>query len=1109
MVTALLAVIAGGGGADGGAALANGSRALQNHAQLPLTFVPNRGQVDKRVLYHAHGPRQAFHLTADEVVLSLSPGSSALRSRARAPVGDLGLTLALRFVGSDPDVTIAGRERARGHVTYLRGRRGERGGRRLPGYGAAVYRSLWRGVDMVLRGRDSRLKYEFRVRPGARVSDIRLAWAGADRVRLDDGALVLDTPLGELRDAAPVSWQHVDGRRVPVDSRYVLDPVTGRHGFSVGAGYDPRRELIIDPGVDYSTLVGGSSHELGNGVAVDSAGNAYVVGTTQSTDLPTSTGAIDRSFNGGVVDVFVTKLDATGSSAVYSTYLGGVPTPLRRGSGDPLEFGRAIAVDADGHAYITGQTTSSDFPTTSGALQPSLNATPDDATDAFVAKLNPAGTGLVYSTFLGGASRDDGMGITVDGSGNAYVTGETHSSDFPTTTGAFQTSRGTGGEGFVAKLNATGSALSYSTFLGGADNEQGRRVRVDASGRAHVAGATRSADFPTTVGAYDTSHNGAGFDAFVTRLSASGSQLEYSTFLGGSGMEFGDGLALDASGHAYVSGSTNSPEFPTTAGAWRTAPASSSDGYVTKLAPDGGSLVYSTFVGGGTAPAVALDIEGRAWITGATSLASFPTTADAFDGSHNGDTDAYAARLDVTGSSLDHATFLGGAGPEHGSDIVLHAAGGAYVVGTTYSFDFPTTQGAFDTTFGGDPTIFWGDAFVVKVGDGGGTVNPPVSRTTTQFSGTVRENQQIHSVTVGAAGPVDLELNWDDSRASVGLRARAPSGAVVFENTGAGRPKSGSFFATVAGIYQFEVIGQNDRRASYTLSVTHPVAQQSAAALTLLTVSPTSVSGGSSATGTVALTAAAPPGGAAVALASSNTAAASVPASVTVPAGQTSATFTIATTTVPANTTSTISAAYGGVTKTAALSINAATGPALSSLALSPTSVTGGQSSTGTATLTAPAPSGGAVVSLISSNTAVATVPASVSVPAGSTGATFTIATANVTVDSSSSISASHGGVTRSAILSVQTSGTTPPPGSTQDTVSITRAEYDSDKRVLRVEASSSGSGATLRAHVSSTDQLIGTLSGGRGEFSWPSNPVSITVRSSLGGSASRSVTVK
>lgn len=299
---------------------------------------------------------------------------------------------------------------------------------------------------------------------------------------------------------------------------------------------------------------------------------------------------------------------------------------------------------------------------------------------------------------------------------------------------------------------------------------------------------------------------------------------------------------------------------------------------------------------------------------------------------------------------------------------------------------------------------------MLKLGDGGATVNPPASRTTTQFSGIVRNNQQIHSVTVGAAGPVDLELNWTDSRASVGVRARAPSGVVVFENIGSGRPKSGSFFAAAAGLYQFEVVGLNDRRTSYTLSVTHPVAQQTPASLSLLTLDPTSVSGGSSSTGMVALNAAAPPGGAAVALASSNTTAASVPASVTVPAGQTSA--------------------------------------------------------------------------------------------------TFTITTANVTVDSSSSISASHGGVTRSAILSVQTSATsTPEPA--EDTVSITRAEYDSDKRVLRVEASSSGSGATLRAHVTSTDQLIGTLSGGRGEFSWASNPVNITVRSSLGGSASRSVTVK
>ncbi len=323
----------------------------------------------------------------------------------------------------------------------------------------------------------------------------------------------------------------------------------------------------------YSTYLGGSGgDDVGNGIAVDASGNAYVRGATESANFPTTAGAFQTTFGGGAEDVFVTKLNPTGSALVYSTYLGG--------SGQDCGFG--IAVDASGNAYVTGFTESANFPTTAGAFQTTYGG----FTDAFVTKLNPTGSALVYSTYLGGSGFDSGNGIAVDASGNAYVTGDTRSfSDFPTTAGAFQTTFGGGADDvFVTKLNPTGSALVYSTFLGGSGNEEGQGIAVDASGNAYVTGETRSPNFPTTAGAFQTTlGGGASTDAFVTKLNPTGSALVYSTYLGGSGGDGGFGIALDASGNAYVTGFTESANFPTTAGAFQTTLGGDADAFMAKI----------------------------------------------------------------------------------------------------------------------------------------------------------------------------------------------------------------------------------------------------------------------------------------------------------------------------------------------------------------------------------------------------------------------------------------------------------------------------------------------------------------------------------------------
>jgi hypothetical protein len=457
--------------------------------------------------------------------------------------------------------------------------------------------------------------------------------------------------------------------------------------------------------LSYGTFIGGSGWDEGCGIAVDGGGNAYVTGETGSSDFPTTPGAFDRSIN-SYQDAFVVKLNQSGSSLSYGTFLGG-----EIGS---FDYGHAIAVDDEGYAYVTGGTESSDFPTTPGAFDTSLD---DD--DAFVVKLNPNGSSLSYGTFIGGSDDDYGIGIAVDGGGNAYVTGYTRSSDFPTTPGAFDTSFNLG-DAFVVKLDPNGSSLFYGTFIGGSSGDSGGEIAVDGEGNAYVTGSTYSSDFPTTPGVFDTSYNGGWTDAFVVKLNQNGSSLSYSTFIGGIGWDSGGGIAVDGGGNAYVTGYTDSPDFPTTHGAFDTSYNGDREAFVVKLNPNGSSLSYGTFIGGSFwdyGRGIAVDVGGNAYVTGETWSSDFPTTPGAFDTSHNGKDDAFVVKLNQNGSSLSYGTFIGGSDDDFGSGIAVDVGGNAYVTGWTWSSDFPTTPGAFDTSYN------WKDAFVVKLNPNGSSLS--------------------------------------------------------------------------------------------------------------------------------------------------------------------------------------------------------------------------------------------------------------------------------------------------------------------------------------------------------------------------------------------------
>ncbi|MGH2651040.1 MAG: SBBP repeat-containing protein, partial [Actinomycetota bacterium] len=442
-----------------------------------------------------------------------------------------------------------------------------------------------------------------------------------------------------------------------------------------GAGGVPAYDFIVAPGADPARIAlrfsgaDGLRIDRGGNLVVDTAAGGLVHRAPEIFQV--AGGTVHRvegryRLRGDTVGFAVEPYDRTlplvidpAVSLAYATYLGD------QGS----DSGRAIAVDADGNAYVTGFTASSGFPATPGAHDTTMAG----SEDVFVAKLNASGSALTYATYLGGTGSETAFGIATDSSGNAYVTGETGSADFPTSVGAYDTSYNGGTtDAFVTKLNATGSALTYSTFVGGTGFEDGSGIGVDASGNAYVAGQTDGGGFPTTAGALDETFGGGNFDGIVFKLNPTGASLSYSTFLGGSSQDSAKDITVDASGNAYITGRVRSSDFPITPGAYDSTTNGSLDIFATKLDPSG-ALVYSTFIGAGTNEegwGVAVDADGKAYLPGRTRSPDWPTTPGAFDETFNGGIkDVFVTKLDPTGGALVYSTLLGGTEIETGWGI--------------------------------------------------------------------------------------------------------------------------------------------------------------------------------------------------------------------------------------------------------------------------------------------------------------------------------------------------------------------------------------------------------------------------------------------------------
>jgi hypothetical protein len=666
--------------------------AIGGYGQLPLSFEINQGQTDPQVNFLARGSGYTLFLTPSEAVLSLQKAAQA----AAAPPAATADVLGMQLLGANPNAKVAGLDELPGKSNYYIGNDPSQWHTNVANYGRVACAGVYPGINLVYYGNQRQLEYDFQVAAGVDPGRIRLVFTGAQGMDLDgQGDLVLHTPGGDVVEHAPLLYQEKAGVREAVAGHYVVHGA-GQVGFAVEA-YDPSQVLVIDPILSYSTYLGGSGGELGSGIAVDAAGNAYVTGDTGSTNFPTAH-PMQPTYGGGDYDAYVAKLNAAGSALVYSTYLGG-------SGGDG---GADIAVDAGGNAYVTGLTDSTDFPT-AHPLRSTYGGGDDDA---FVAKLNAAGSALVYSTYLGGSGFEDGASsIAVDAAGNAYVTGDTGSTDFPTAHPMQPTYGGGDYDAYVAKLNAAGSALIYSTYLGGGATDVGNGIAVDAAGNAYVTGYTYSTDFPTAH-PLQSAYGGGDADAFVVKLNAAGSALVYSTYLGGSSGELGSGIAVDAAGNAYVTGYTTSRNFPT-AHPLQPANGGDHDAYVAKLNAAGSALVYSTYLGGSGGDGgadIAVDAAGNAYITGSTDSTDFPTSHPVQPAS-GGDGDAFVAKVNAAGSALVYSTYLGGSGGDVGADIAVDAAGNAYVTGWTTSTDFPTAN-ALRPASGGDY-----DAFIAKIGD--------------------------------------------------------------------------------------------------------------------------------------------------------------------------------------------------------------------------------------------------------------------------------------------------------------------------------------------------------------------------------------------------------
>lgn len=626
---------------------------------LPPLFVENRGQWPGNACFLSRSPGVDFWLTDNALLFDhhIDNGS-----------GRKGHILRLRFIGADNGRCVEGVDKADIGLNWIQGE----GAISPSGYDRAAIRGIYPGIDLVAMNEKGSPRYDFLVAPNADPSHIRFAVEGARGIRTGaDGELIIGTTIGEIAQGRIRAWQTIGGKEQPVACSFSLNH-DGTAGFRLG-DYDRTRPLVIDPLV-YSSYLGGAGNERAAGVAADGQGNAWVVGSTFSVNFPTLVGGYNTLFSPPEM-VFVTRINTnTGGLPVFSTFIG------------PGSAG-GIAVDVNGNAYIAATGTNS-YPITQGAY-----ASNASGTNVYVTKLAPNGTAVVWSARIGGGVA---TGIALDGT-RPVVVGYT-GGGYPHTTGAFDTTLDqTGFDAFATKLSVNGSSLAYSTYLGGSGIDQAHGVAVNSLGEAFIAGNTVSRDFPTTAGALKSVLDSTSDDGFIVRLGRNGDTLVYGTLFGGRGYDVINGIAINDSNDAYVTGNSSAKNFPTTANAYRPTPYDTNDAFIARVNRTGTALVYSTYIGGAgydVGNGIAVNGRGEATVVGQTFSSAFSRSPSRYQGTYGGNGDGFITRVTANGSGLIHSTYLGGSALENLVGLALGPGSDIIAVGTTSSTDYPLTSNA-------------------------------------------------------------------------------------------------------------------------------------------------------------------------------------------------------------------------------------------------------------------------------------------------------------------------------------------------------------------------------------------------------------------------------
>lgn len=695
---------------------------------MPLQFEANHGQVDTQVKFLARGKGYTLFLTPSESVIVLQQRKEIGEKDALAvknptdfpePALIKQATVRMKLEGANQASAIEGMEQLPGIVNYFIGNDPEKWHTKIPTYAKVQYQEAYPGIDLAYYGNQGKLEYDFIVAPGADPNQIKLAFDGASEIKVaDSGDLVLTTMVGDLRLQKPVVYQlSDDGHKTLVAGNYIASPNAPKAVGIQLASYDRDKPLVIDPVLIYSSFIGGVGIDQATDIAVDASGNAWTVGSGPALSLPPSPGTpYDSSFNGGI-DVFILKISPAGTLLVW-TYLGGTST----------DQAPAVALDGLGNVWVTGSARTP-FPTTPGSFQPASAG----SSDAFVSKLDSNASTLLYSTFYGGPGVDHSTSIAVNAGGTiVHIAGDTTTGDTISggvlpgvTAGSIQASYGGGPtDGFVTKLNITLGQVNYATYLGGNDREALAKVRVDAAGNAHVVGRSLSTNFPGTatslipaLASFQSNYGFGAGDAVVSKLNPTGTQLIYSTYLGGGSDESGTGLALDSVGNAVVSGNTASWNFPL-AGTPFQSTLVFRDYYVTKINSSGSALIFSTLFGGNgddNVSVIALDQFDNIYLAGGSHSCQIPSISHPLQINscslypfH----EMAVAKLNSTGSSLLSLIMLtGNSGIGAGLGVAVDANGNnTYVSGLTRSSLF-TTLNPFQATYGGGTD----DGFVAKI----------------------------------------------------------------------------------------------------------------------------------------------------------------------------------------------------------------------------------------------------------------------------------------------------------------------------------------------------------------------------------------------------------